>query len=78
MKRAFGEFHKFLYKMTTNVSFCLTYDPLKWLFITFKMNIILIRKRIVDTDVVNDIMCTRQSVITPVVKQFYDTTLSIE
>ena len=36
--------------MTTIVSFCLSYDPLKWDFTAFKMNKISIRKRIVDTD----------------------------
>ena len=39
-------------------------------FITFKMNKISIRKRIVDTDVVNVVTCTRQSVITRVGIQF--------
>ena len=53
-----------------SVRFCLSYDPLKWNFIAFKMNIISIRKRVVDTDVVNDITCTRQSVITRVVIRF--------
>ena len=32
------------YEITTNVRFCLSYDPLKWDFITFKINIVLIRK----------------------------------
>ena len=36
------------------VRFCLSYDPLKWDFIDFKMNIISIRKHIVDMDIVND------------------------
>ena len=40
--------------MTTSVRFCLSYDPLKYDFIAFKMNIISIRKHIDDTDVVND------------------------
>ena len=35
------------YEMTTSVKFCLLYDPLKWYFIVFKMNIILERNRIV-------------------------------
>ena len=42
--------------MTTSVRLCLSYD--------FKMKIISIRKRIVDIDVVNGFMCTRQSVFT--------------
>ena len=50
-----------------SVRFCLSYDPLKWDFIAFKMNIILLRKRIVDMDVVNNVTYTRQSVITCVV-----------
>ena len=49
--------------MTTSVRFCLSYDPFKWDSVAFKMNIITIKKRIVDTDVVYD---------------FYDLTLSIE
>ena len=40
--------------MTMSVRFCLSYDPLKWDFIAFKVNIISTRKRIVDTGVVND------------------------
>ena len=56
--------------MTTRVRFCLSYDPLKWDFIAFKMNKISIRKRIIDTDVVNDVTFTRQSVITRVVIWF--------
>ena len=56
--------------MTTSVRFCLLYDPFKRDFIAFKMNIISARKRTVDTDVVNDVTCTRQSVITRVVIRF--------
>ena len=56
-----------IYEMTTSVRFCLSYDPLKLDFIAFKMDNISIRKRIVDTDVVNDVTSTRQSVITRVV-----------
>ena len=37
---------------------------LKWDFIASKMNIISIRKRIVDTDIVSDVTCWRQSVLT--------------
>ena len=42
------------------------------------MNCISRRKHIVDTDVVNDVTCTRQSVITRVVIRFYDMTLATE
>ena len=63
--------------MTTSVRFCLSYDPLKWDFIAFKMNVILIRKLIVDMNVVNDVTCMRQSVMTRVVIRFYDMTYDI-
>ena len=53
--------------MTTSVIFCLPYDPLKKELIAFKVNTISTRKRIVDTDVVNDVTCARQSVFTRVV-----------
>ena len=53
--------------MTTSVIFYLSYDPSKWDIFTVKMNIISIKKRIVDMDVVSDFMVTRQSVITRVV-----------
>ena len=56
--------------MTTIVRFCLSYDALEWNFIAFKMNTISIRKRIADTDVVSDVTCTRQGVITRVVIRF--------
>ena len=52
---------QFSYEMTTSVRFCLSYDPLKWDIIAFKMHIISIRKCNVDTDVINDVMCTRRS-----------------
>ena len=69
MKRAFGEFHKL--HITTSVRFCLSYDPLNWDFIAFKLNIISLRKRIFDMDFVNnDVTCTRKSVITRVFIQF--------
>ena len=55
--------------MTASVRFCLSYDPLELDFIALKMdnNIISRGKRIVDTDVVNDVTSTRQRVITRVV-----------
>ena len=53
--------------MTMSVRFCLSYDPLKWDFIDFKMNIISIRKHIADSGIVNDLTCLPQSVITGVV-----------
>ena len=64
--------------MITNVRFCLSYDLLKWDFIAVKMNIISMRKHIVDTDVANDVTCTRQNVTTRVSYDFYGTTLSID
>ena len=39
------------------------YDPLKWDFITFNINIISIRKCIDDMDVDNDVTCLLQNVI---------------
>ena len=57
-------------EMTMSVRFCLLHDPLKLDFIAFRMNNILKRKHIVDTDVVNDVTCTRPSVITRVVIRF--------
>ena len=55
---------QFSYEMTTSVRFCLSYDPLKWDFIAFKMHIISVRKCIIDTDVINDVTCTRRSYYT--------------
>ena len=43
--------------------FCLPYDHLKRHFIVFIMNIISIRKRVADKDIVNYILRTRQTVI---------------
>ena len=43
------------YEMTGRVRFFLSFDPLKWDFIVFKMNIISIRKHIADRDAVNDV-----------------------
>ena len=39
----------------SNVRYCLSYEPIKWDFTAFKMNIISISKDFVATDVVNDI-----------------------
>ena len=60
-------------EMTVSVRLCLSYDPLKR---AFKMNIISLRKRIVDMDIANDVTHTRQSVITRVVIRLYDMMLS--
>ena len=56
-----------------SLKFCLPYDPLKWDFVVFKINIISIRKRIVVTVVVNDVTCTCEVVITRVVIQIFVT-----
>ena len=58
------------YEMTMSVRFCLSYDPLKWHFIALKMNRISKSTRIADTDVVTDVTCLRQSVITRVIIRF--------
>ena len=67
MNQAFGEFHKFSNNMTTSLRFCLSYEPLKWDFMTFITNIISMSKCIGETDVVNGVTCTHQSVFTHVV-----------
>ena len=56
--------------MTTSVRFCLSYDPLELDYIAFEIDNISSRKRIVDTDFVNDVTRSRQSVITRVVIRF--------
>ena len=57
--------------MTTSVRFCLSYDPLELDFIAFKiLDNISSRKRIVDTDFVNDVTRSCQSFITRVVIRF--------
>ena len=48
------------------------------IFYRFHNDHYLTRKRIVDTDVVNDVTATRKSVITRVVIRFLDTTLSTD
>ena len=53
--------------MTTSVRICLSYDPLETDFITFKTNIISIRKLTADTDAINDVTCRHHSIITLVV-----------
>ena len=57
--------------MTTSVRFCLSYDPLNGMeFYRLQKYYYFNRKIIVDTDVVNDVTSTRQSVITRVVMRF--------
>ena len=46
--------------MTTRVRFCLSYASLTWIFFAFTINITSLRKRFVDTDVVNDVTSTVQ------------------
>ena len=67
---AFCEVHNFHMKMTTSVHFCLSYNEI---LSPPKRTLFQKEKRIVDTDVVNDITRSRQSIITRV-----DTTLSTE
>ena len=43
--------------MTTSIRFRLSYDPLQWYFVTFRMNIISIRKYIADQVIFNDVNC---------------------
>ena len=50
--------------MTMSVIFCFSYDLLEWDFIAYKINIVSVRKHIVDMNVVNEVTCTCQSVIT--------------
>ena len=57
----------FAFKM---IFFFFFFFLLDWDFFAFKMNIISIRERIVESDVVNKVTCTRQSVITRVVIRF--------
>ena len=64
--------------MTIRVRFCLSFDPLKRGSIAFKLNISSMSKPIADTDVLNDVTHTRQSVIIRVVIRFYDMALSTE
>ena len=59
-----------IYETSLRVRFCLSYDPLKLDFITFKMDNNSRRKRIVGTDIVNDVTSKRESVITRVVIRF--------
>ena len=56
-----------------SVRFCLSYDPLKWDFMAFKMNIISIRKYIADTDVVNDVTFLHRSFIPYVILRLFMT-----
>ena len=58
--------------MTASVGFCLSYGPLKWDLVAFRMNIVSIRNRIVDMDVANDLTDTHQSVY-----DFYDMTFPL-
>ena len=47
-------------------------------FVVFKINVILIRTRIADTVVVNDVSCSRENAITRAAINFFDTMLSTE
>ena len=62
VKQDFSGFQKL--EMTTSVRFCLSYDPLKWDFVTFKMNIMSVRKCTIVSCAVHDVTCTHQNVMT--------------
>ena len=66
------------YEMITSVRFCLSYDPLKGNFIVFKMNIMSIRKRIVDTDVLITLRVRAKVLLHVWAYDFYDLALSTE
>ena len=74
MKRAFGEWNDHECKILFIIRL------FNWDFIAFKMNIISMRKRIVDTGVVNDVTYTvRAKMLLHVWSyDFYDMTLSTE
>ena len=65
------KFYENLWLGVSNDSRWLQRIGIKWYFIAFKMNIISIRKCIADKDVVSDVTCTRQSVITRVIIPFF-------
>ena len=56
--------------MPTREQFCLSFALD---FIAFKMNVISIRKRIVDMAAANNVTCTRENAFTRVVIQFFMT-----
>ena len=64
--------------MITSVRFCLSHDSLKYDFVAVKLNIISIRERIVDTDVVSDVKFPAKVLLHVLSYDYYDTTLSTE
>ena len=65
--------------MTSNVRACLSYDPFKWDFIAFELKMISMRKRTVDTIIVNDVSFTRLNCFLRIRSDYsYDTTFSTE
>ena len=62
--------------MITSVRFYLSYGPLKSEFSAVKIDYISKGKRIVDTDVVNDVTRSRKVLLYVRSYDFYDTTLS--
>ena len=64
--------------MTISVRFLLSYDPFKMGFYRLQNEIVSERKCIVDTDVVNDVMCMAKVLLHMWSYHFYDTTFSTE
>ena len=64
--------------MTTRVRFCLLYDPLKWDFIAFKMNIISIRNALLTPTLTMRLRVRAKVVLHVWSYDFYDMTLSTE
>ena len=76
MKRAFSEFHKISYEMTTSVRFCLSYDPFKLDFIIFKVNIK--NSSHVAMDVIMTLHVCAKMLCKMWSRDFFDMTLSTE
>ena len=70
MEQAFGKFHKLHSWNDHECKILFIIWLLKIDFIAFKLDNISGKKHIVDTDIVNDVTATRQSVITHVVIRF--------
>ena len=65
--------------MTSSVRFCLSYDPLKWDSMAFKMNFISIKKHVVEDGQLSVTLHVQTKVLLHMILyDFYDMTLSTE
>ena len=76
MKTSLWRVSKISYEMITNVRLCLSYDPLKWDLIAFRMKISQLENVLLTRTLLMTLRLRAKILVHIWVYDFYDTTLS--